>query len=183
MKIPKLLLSYLVFILIFGSFFYYKEFYLKQQKQSESQNVESIDESLNDDSNSVSTTTCNICGRAFSGNGYEKQLDGSIIELEYPYSNQLCSPSCARKASQKLDDVVDKYGIDLEESSNTRCQRCNGRYADGFCTLCGGASLDKVNQSNQNRANCQMCQGNKYVEGYDGVKICPVCNGTGKENY
>lgn len=183
MRSPKLLLSYLIFFILFGSFFYYKEFYLKNNKQSVPTTVESTEETLNNDSNTESLSTCNICGREFSGNGYEEQLDGSITELEYPYSNQLCSPTCARKASQKIDDVADKYGIDLNESSSSRCQRCSGHYEDGFCNLCGGASSERVNQSNQNRANCEMCQGNKYVEGYDGVKLCTVCNGTGKENY
>jgi hypothetical protein len=153
------------------------------EKQSEPTTIESTEETSNNDSNTESSSTCNICGRAFNGNGYEEQLDGSVQELEYPYSNQLCSPTCARKASQKLDDVANKYGIDINETASSKCQRCNGHYEDGFCNLCGGASPERVNQSNQNRANCEMCQGSKYVEGYDGVKVCPVCNGSGKESY
>ena len=152
-------------------------------KQSEPTTIESTEETSNNDSNTESSSTCNICGRAFNGNGYEEQLDGSVQELEYPYSNQLCSPTCARKASQKLDDVANKYGIDINETASSKCQRCNGHYEDGFCNLCGGASPERVNQSNQNRANCEMCQGSKYVESYDGVKVCPVCNGSGKESY
>jgi len=183
MKNPKILFSYLIFFLLLGSFFYYKEFYLKKQTQPERTTIESSEESPNNDSNTKSSSICNSCGSEFSGNGYEEQLDGRIIELKYPYSNQLCSPRCARKASQKLEDVADKYGIDLNESSSSRCERCRGHYEDGFCNLCGGASRERVIQSNQNRANCQMCQGNKYVEGYDGFKICTVCNGTGKESY
>jgi hypothetical protein len=164
-------------------FFFFKCGGNNEQKQSEPTTIKSTEESLNNDSNTESSSTCNICGREFSGNGYEEQLDGIIKELEYPYSNQLCSPSCARKASQKLDDVSKKYGIDLNESSSSRCNRCSGNYEDGYCNLCGGASPERVNQSLQNQANCEMCQGNKYVEGYDGVKVCPVCNGTGKESY
>lgn len=185
MRNPKLLLSYLIFFILFGSFFYYKEIYLKNKKKEAEREVVEQNESVDSSSTSEveSKSTCNICGRDFYGNGYEEQLDGSIKELESPYSNQLCSPSCARKASQKLDDVANKYGIDLNESSSSRCNRCSGHYEDGFCNLCGGASPERVNQSLQNRANCEMCQGNKYVEGYDGVKVCPVCNGTGKEGY
>lgn len=154
-----------------------------EEEQSEQTTVESTEETLNNDSNTESSSTCNICGSEFSGNGYEEQLDGSITELEYPYSNQLCSPTCARKASQKIDDVANKYGIDSNKSSSSRCNRCSGHYEDGFCNLCGGASPERVNQSNQNRANCEMCQGSKYVDGYDGVKVCTVCNGSGKESY
>lgn len=173
----------LIFVSFLIVFFFYKCGGNNQEKQSEPITVESTEETLNNDSNTESSSTCNICGRDFSGNGYEEQLDGSITELKYPYSNQLCSPTCARKASQKLEDVADEYGIDLNESTSSRCQRCSGHYEDGFCNLCGGASPERVNQSNQNRANCEMCQGNKYVEGYDGFKICAVCNGTGKESY
>lgn len=173
----------LIFVSFLIVFFFFKCGGNNEQKHSEPKTVKSTEETLNNDSNTESSTTCNICGREFSGNGYEEQLDGSITELEYPYSNQLCSPTCARKASQKLDDVAKKYGIDLNESSSSRCNRCSGHYEDGFCNLCGGASPERVNQSLQNRANCEMCQGNKYVDGYDGVKVCPVCNGTGKESY
>jgi hypothetical protein len=173
----------LIFVSFLIVFFFFKCGGNNEQKQSEQLPIETTEESLNNDSNTESSTTCNICGREFYGNGYEEQLDGSVKELSDEYQGYLCSPTCARKASQKLDDVADKYGIDLNESSSSKCNRCSGHYEDGFCNLCGGASPERVNQSLQNRANCEMCQGNKYVEGYDGVKICPVCNGTGKESY
>ena len=172
-----LFISFLIF------FFIYKCSGNADNNQPESQNIESSDGSLNNESNTASATTCTICNGEFYGNGYEEQPDGSFEELEYPYSNQLCSPTCARKATQKLDDVANTYGIDLKESSNSRCERCSGHYEDGFCNMCGGASSERINQSNQNKANCEMCQGSKYVEGYDGVKICPVCNGSGNESY
>lgn len=187
MKNPRLLLPYLIFFVLLGSFFYYKEFYLKTQKQAESPTIESTKvstkESLNNNSTTEATSTCTICGREFYGNGYEEQMDGSVKELSDDYQGFLCSPTCVRKASQKLEDVADKYGIDLKESSSSKCERCSGHYEDGFCNLCGGASPERVNQSLQNRANCEMCQGNKYVDGYNGVKVCPACNGTGKESY
>lgn len=173
----------LIFVSFLIVFFFFKCGGKNEEKQSEQTTVKSTDETLNNDSNTELTTTCNICRREFYGNGYEEQLDGSVKELSDEYQGYLCSPACARKASQKLEDVSDKYGIDLNESSNSRCKRCSGHYEDGFCNLCGGASPERVNQSLQNRANCEMCQGNKYVEGYDGVKVCPVCNGTGKESY
>lgn len=167
-------------------FFFFKCGGNKENNKSESSTIESSEELLNNNAKTettTTTTTCNICGREFYGNGYEEQLDGTFKEL--PDGNQgfLCSPSCARKASQKLDDVAKKYGIDLNESSGSKCQRCSGHYENGFCNLCGGASPERVNQSIQSRANCEMCQGNKYVEGYDGVKVCPVCKGIGKKSY
>lgn len=173
----------IIFVVFLIVFFFVKCSGNNDEKQSEPTTIESTEETSNNDSNTESSSTCNICGREFNGNGYEEQLDGSVQELEYPYSNQLCSPTCARKASQKLDDVANKYGIDINESASSNCKRCNGHYEDGFCNLCGGASPERVNQSNQDRANCEMCQGIKYVEGYDGIKVCPVCNGSGKESY
>ena len=149
---------------------------------------EGLLESNNDIEESIkpivpSTTICNICGREFNGNGYEEQLDGSITELSDKYQGFLCSPTCVRKASKKIDDVADKYGIDTDESLSSRCSQCSGHYEGDFCNLCGGASPEKVNQSTQNRANCEMCQGNKYVEGFNGMKICHVCNGSGKVSH
>jgi hypothetical protein len=173
----------IIFVVFLIVFFFVKCSGNNEEKQSEPTTIESTEETSNNDSNTESLSTCNICGREFNGNGYEEQLDGSVQELEYPYSNQLCSPTCARKASQKLDDVANKYGIDINESASSNCKRCNGHYEDGFCNLCSGASPERVNQSNQDRANCEMCQGSKYVEGYDGIKVCPVCNGSGKESY
>lgn len=82
---------------------------------SKSSTIESTENALNDDSNAKTSSTCNICGREFNGRGYEEQTNGNFKELEYPYSNQLCSPSCARKASQNIDDVANKYGIDLNQ--------------------------------------------------------------------
>jgi hypothetical protein len=182
MYMKNKILPFVVFFTILGSFFYFKEFYLKE-KENENRIENNRFLTPAPSSEVESTSRCSQCGREFHGNGYEEQEDGSFKELEYPYSNLLCSPACARKAAQQLEDVANKYGIDLDESSSNRCQRCSGRYEDGFCNLCGGASPERVNQSNQNRANCEMCQGNKYVEGYDCVKVCPVCNGTGKVSY
>lgn len=178
------ILPILIFSVLFGSFFYLKEFYFNEKNnENRIENSGFLTEPSMTTPESESATTCSQCGRVFYGNGYEEQEDGTFKELEYPYSNQLCSPSCAQKASQKLEDVANKYGIELNESSSSRCNRCNGHYEDGFCNLCGGASPESVNQSLQNRSNCEMCHGNKYVEGYDGVKVCPVCNGSGKESY
>ncbi len=164
-------------------FFFVKCSGSNSEDQSEAQSFESTDQSSVNDSNTESTNTCNICGRAFSGNGYEEQIDGSVAELSDEYQGYLCSPTCARKASQKLNEVADKYDIEANESSSSKCQRCSGSYESGFCNMCGGASPARVNESNQNRANCEMCQGNGYIEGYNGVKTCPVCNGTGKDSY
>ena len=147
-------------------------------------NNQEVENEQNDNSGNESSNTCSICGNSFSGNGYEEQMDGSWIELEDVYQGQICSPSCGEKHTDKMNNIGRKYGVDLEnESGEGPCQRCSGSYVDGFCNICGGASPERVNQSIQNRADCEMCQGNKYIDGYDGLEVCSVCNGSGKQTY
>ena len=115
--------------------------------------------------------------------GYDflmKKTDGAVEKFEV---SSYIDGQEDTKISQKLNEVADKYDIEANESSSSKCQRCSGSYESGFCNMCGGASPARVNESNQNRANCEMCQGNGYIEGYNGVKTCPVCNGTGKDSY
>lgn len=78
---------------------------------SKSLSTESADKIINNESNTKSSLTCNVCGRKCYSNSYEEQINENFKELEYPYSNQLCSPNCALKASQKLDYVANKYDI------------------------------------------------------------------------
>lgn len=176
MKSPKILLSYLVFFILFGSFFYYKEFYLKKQEQLESPTIESTEESLNNVTNEEYTTTCCICGKEFYGNGYEEQMDGSFKELEYPYSNQLCSPSCARKASQKLEDITNKYGVDIDNQVSNSQQENDG-YQLG--------NDGRVYEKNK----CGLCKGTGYETGKNiatgkmDVRVCPMCDGRGIKSY
>ena len=105
----------LMFVSVLIVFSFFKCGGNNEEEQSEQTTVESTEETLNNDSNTESSSTCNICGREFNGRGYEEQTNGNFKELEYPYSNLLCSPSCARKASQNIDDVANKYGIDLNQ--------------------------------------------------------------------
>lgn len=81
----KLLYKLIVLIVLIGSC------------NHSSSKKEGVLESNNDIEESIkptvpSTTICNICGREFNGNGYEEQLDGSIIELSDKYQGFLCSP-------------------------------------------------------------------------------------------
>lgn len=179
MKNPKLILNYLVFFVILGSFFYYKEFYLKNQVKSEStieSTIETTNGKINNDSN-VETTTCNICGREFYGNGYEEQLDGTFKELEYPYSNQICSPSCGRKHIQNVNSVARKYGVELDEhnsknNSNTEGDYYMGNdgrvYENNKCGLCKGTGVER---------------GRNIATGGEQGRICPMCDGRGIRGY
>lgn len=129
------------------------------------------------DSEIANHNTCTICGNDFVGRGFEEQMDGSCIELEYPYSNQLCSPSCARKASQKLLDVAKKYGIELDEqnletNSNTQGDYHMGNdgrvYENNKCSLCKGTGIET---------------GKNIATGETQERICPMCEGRGVRSY
>ena len=147
------------------------------------QSLEITNQDLDSQEISKSPTICTICDKEFYGNGYEEQMDGSYKELSNDYQGFVCSPTCGREATNKIKKVASKYGIDLKESVNSKCERCSGFYEDGFCNICGGASPERENESNQNKASCEMCQGDKYIELNNGVKLCPVCEGTGKQSY
>jgi len=87
--------------------------------------VQNVDEEQEEEA----SNTCGVCGRTFSGNGFEEQMDGSWTELEDPYQSSVCSPSCGRKSVQELNDVAEKYGIDLGEE--------NSAYGSHSCLWCG----------------------------------------------
>lgn len=180
MKNPKIILNYLVFFVVLGSFFYYKEFYIKKQSKSNStpvSTIESTNQTTENDSNVETTNTCNICGNEFYGNGYEEQSDGTFKELEYPYSNQICSPSCGRKHVQNINSVARKYGVELDEQNSKSSPNTQGDYHMGNdgrvyennkCTLCKGTGVEK---------------GRNVATGEPKVRICPMCDGKGVRSY
>lgn len=184
MKNPKLILNYLIFFIVLGSFFYYKEIYLKKEAQTESttestieSTIESTNKTLDNDSNMETKTICNICGNEFSGNGYEEQSDGTFKELENPYSNQICSPSCGRKNAQNFNKVSRKYGVELDEQNSPSNSNTQGDYQMGNdgrvyennkCSLCKGTGVEK---------------GRNIATGESQGRICPMCDGRGVRSY
>jgi hypothetical protein len=136
-----------------------------------------VNESISDDS----STTCKICGDNFFGDGYDK-IDG-IWQKNTSMQTELCSSSCARKESERMDNVYDNilekhgYGRAFTE----KCSKCGSYYVDGFCERCGAASAEKVYESYSNRPNCDLCNGAGYMYGGNGSNlVCPSCSGTGK---
>ena len=168
----------------FCAVIYFKNFSTNIEKTiPEAQALEEFSKAKDNESEKENLSICSICGNSFYGNGYEEQMDGRWVKLSEDYQGTICSPACGRESIEKLKMVTSKYGINTNEPSNIKCQRCRGYYENGFCNLCGGASPERVSQSNQYRENCEMCQGNKYVNGYNGIKRCPVCKGTGVKSY
>jgi uncharacterized protein (TIGR02145 family) len=69
-------------------------------------------------------------------------------------------------------------------SDGTKCRNCGfGYYRGGSCSECGTVSQERLNESLSKRPNCEGCKGMGYVNGYNGRRLCPGCNGTGKLTY
>ncbi len=120
-------------------------------------------------------TTCSVCGKSFYGNGYEEQMDGSWKELSDDYQGTICSLSCGRKHAQQMNDIANKYGVDLEEE-NTNSLKDDGYhygndgrvYENKKCSLCKGTGVEKARN---------IATGD--IEG----RICPMCDGKGIRSY
>jgi hypothetical protein len=141
--------------------------------------ISTTDENISE----TSATVCKICGNKFNGDGYDKI--GGIWQKNTSMQTELCSPSCAREQSEKMDktydDILEKNGY--QKVFTKKCTNCNGNYVDGFCERCGAASAEKVNEAYSNMPNCEWCGGTGFSDGYDGKRICSVCNGKGKQTY
>lgn len=176
--------SYIIIVCIVIGFLVWNSNDNSDDIQSES-GIISTTETLSVETDSyVSTTICKICGNEFSGDGYDK-IDG-IYQKNTNIQTELCSSTCARQEEKNIEDKYDKilkkYGYKTSYSSEN-CNRCSGHYVDGFCNMCGAASPDKMNESLSKRPNCEMCSGIGIVNGYNGNRICTVCNGTGKQTF
>jgi len=132
-------------------------------------------QNVGEDEEEETSNTCDVCGRSFYGNGYEEQMDGSIKELSDDYQVFLCSPSCVRKASQELNDVAEKYGIDMGEE-NSSSQEDDGYhtgrdgriYENKKCGLCKGTGVESARN---------------FATGEIESRICPMCEGRGVRSY
>lgn len=136
---------------------------------------------------SISRTTCSICGKSFTGDGYCEDIDGKWKPCTSPYSGSICSEKCGLISSERANKVERSITNtpDLE-----RCTNCHlGYYRNGFCDRCGAASKERVNQSRKNLPDCPLCNGTGIekpmganTSGESG-RICPACDGTGKQSY
>jgi hypothetical protein len=138
----------------------------QSSNDSSSEETESMESS---EPEQINKTTCTICNREFEGNGYEEVSDDVWKELEYPYSGTICSQACGRKSVQQLNDVVKKYGVNLNENSSEDYQMGgDGRvYETNACSLCKGTGIE------ENRSSFSDEVG----------RVCPMCDGAGVRSY
>ena len=130
--------------------------------------------SSNNGSNYVSYTKCSICGRQFTGNGYEEVSDGVWKLCKDGEQSYICSPECGMVHTRKMNELMQKAGV------STKCSHCGlGTYQNGYCNYCGAASPERVNESYSNMPKCQGCNGT----GWRDNEVCPLCDGKGVKVY
>lgn len=99
--------------------------------------------------------TCEVCGNTFTGNGYEKCYDGSWRECRDPYISWICGPTCGQKSVEKLERL------------SRQIQNDGKIYDKDPCSLCNGTGIEKNKSSLSNEYG----------------RICPMCNGKGRQSY
>ena len=141
---------------------------------------------------SPSTTdgnTCSVCGKKFYGLGYEEVSDGVWRQST---SNQyfICSEDCGLKATRKMNNLTQQAVQEHGVSNGSICTNCGlGRYVNGFCSKCGAASREVVEEHNSRMPVCGLCKGTGIEmpmganTGGETGRICPACNGTGHSSY
>ena len=123
-------------------------------------------------------TTCKICGRSFSGDGYDK-IDG-VWQRNTNMQTELCSSNCAmiegQRQDQKYNDILVKHGyapIDFDAQSSTSNHAQPNR--NGFFTGSDG----QLHQASP----CGYCHHTGFIDSGDGMQVCPMCDGKGEKIY
>ena len=181
---PKYIILILATLCIFvflGYFIFNDRRDSPTEKESEHTNNESI-QNINS-SGTEAYTKCSICGRKFTGSGYEEVSTGVWRPSSEPFQSQICSPSCGKKASNQFNKAVDDL---LDATGSTLCRNCNlGHYRNNYCDRCGAASPERVKESSSNLPKCFLCNGSGIERSTmgKGGRICPACDGSGFEKY
>ena len=121
---------------------------------------------------------CDICGRTFHNRGYEEVSEGVYQEIKEGQGS-LCSSNCARKATQNLYDVANKY---IKAKNNSRVNdppiQHYGEYHEG--------SDGRIYENSP----CELCRGTGYeintaqrILGGPSRRVCPMCHGKGVMSY
>lgn len=124
------------------------------------------DNSLTDYSNE-----CSICGRNFTGKGYEEISAGNWQPLQEGQSF-ICSVSCGKSTQDKYDKILSKYGYGSQQGTNQNGDYHMGNdgrvYENKACSLCKGTGIET---------------GRNIVTGEVEGRICPMCDGRGVRSY
>ena len=125
------------------------------------------------------TSNCSNCGNRFTGRGYGF-AHGEVAPVEYPYTGNYCSSSCAQQGKNKndaeWDNISEKYGIDVNSNHNL-----NNNDPDGY-------HMENDGRVYENQ-NCELCRGTGFEKGINPItgetdrRICPMCEGRGVRSY
>lgn len=125
-------------------------------------------------------------------------VDGIIRGLITEYSELGEVIGTKESTADKVDKAIAKDEAENRKAENAeaaqksystdgqKCSQCFGHYRAGFCTQCGKASGERVNESYSKAANCEYCGGSGLVTTggiHDRKKVCPSCKGKGKQIY
>ena len=142
---------------------------------SSSVDSESTNADVPETETSYPTEVCGICGKTFHNRGYEEVSEGVYKEIEEGQGT-ICSESCARKHTQDLIDLGNKYSS--SPNNSIIHQTGNSDYYEGS---------DGMIYEN---SPCDLCRGTGYeintaqhVLGGPNRRICPMCQGKGVKSY
>lgn len=134
---------------------------------------------------SDNTNQCSVCGRTFSGKGYQEVTEGVWKPCEDPYQCQICSAACGMKHTGNWDEINERTNT----SSNNSPQKClncgQGFYSSkGICTVCDAVTPEREKMQKDRLPNCEACSGSGKIDyGMGDVRVCSSCNGQGKQTY
>ncbi len=116
------------------------------------------------------TNTCNICGKEFTGKGYEEVSEGVWQPCKDPNQCFICSRNCGLQSTRNMDKILEKYGVNPStiHDNNSYHEGDEGKiYESNACPLCNGTGIEK----------------NKSQLSDEYGRICPMCDGKGVRSY
>jgi hypothetical protein len=167
----------ILFIVIAGIIIFFYNYDINSNTINSNDSIQDSKTTTTEELVENESTICTICGRNFTGDGYDK-IDG-VWQRNTNMQTELCSQNCAmvedQRQNQKYNDILVKHGyepIDDSQSSSSNHSQPNG---NGFFTGSDG----QLHQASP----CGNCHHTGYVEMGDGMQVCPMCDGKGEKIY
>jgi hypothetical protein len=128
---------------------------------------------------------CDRCGKEIVLNNDFSTIGGG----KYLCTNCYLAGEKEKREQKQKDEYNNQPSRESVTSNDpyegAGCRNCNaGRYHDGYCDRCGGASRSEVRRHRENADDCSLCDGTGIETNSVGNgRICPACNGKGKVTY